>query len=939
MEVNFLLKGIEENEEYLIVNIQDKEICEVSKQYVAGLYLVSRNKSYLLDDLKNVDMGLMGKIRKEDLAHIINSNCNEIFKLKIKLDFYKQEIFKDVSYTNELLYYKWTEDNFIMICQENSISFSVANEALKGIDFYGYYNQMDYYSGKFRIILPINEVTKDNMILPERISYPLQEIRYSLEILARNNKYSSIFTQYEIQGNELVFDIKSKDIKFLAKDNEVWNIFICYDEDGVSYKKRIKSSNSNILPSLVSEGNKIFEVRAYTTQDNYLGFITRNSDLITSINEVRINNKQIIIKGNAKLLHCNEKLYIKSIKIKSLVGKTILSTENINQEVIEYSNQFCLNINTEQIVSNTTCIEGEYQIILMIDIDGVEKEFILKYNSDLIEKEGCIIYPSIQEDTYKYPLSITPGYKKMDFRLYINNLFKLKFISAQLKKDFLEVKCEQNFSAYFKKVYSTISLQEENRNEKITVLENVEVLDDVIIYNIPIENFKLLNTGDMYKVNVRLFNDEFSIDKEISIEDTKLNYAKRLVFGNLKMLMKYQSFYLGYNNKDRFVIRKEHIFSNGKMTKLKFKLAKGIAKISSKINKQKVWLIGENMAMVAQDNGFTFFEYCLNNGKKEKVFYVSKPNNKDIERLAPYEKNVLRYDSFKHMYYFNLAEYLIVSHGNRDVMPTIMNQQINNNKKPIIYLQHGIIAMKKVFFNKDSYNGMIKKFIVTSEREKDILVKQMNFNPWQVCITGLARFDNLENVTKEQKTILLMPTWREWILDNEEQFIQSEFYIRYKGLIDNVELKGLLKKYNVRLKVYLHIEMQKKYGHLFNLYDKYIEIINLGEKTVQDLLKESDLMITDYSSVALDFNYLRKPVIFYHFDLEEYMYYRGSFIDLNTELPGDVCVNEKELIDIVKRYISNDFKYDEKYNATSELFYDYHDKNNCERIYNEIKSI
>ena len=47
-----------------------------------------------------------------------------------------------------------------------------------------------------------------------------------------------------------------------------------------------------------------------------------------------------------------------------------------------------------------------------------------------------------------------------------------------------------------------------------------------------------------------------------------------------------------------------------------------------------------------------------------------------------------------------------------------------------------------------------------------------------------------------------------------------------------------------------------------------INYIELGDKTVQELLVEHDLLITDYSSVSFDFSYMKKPVIFYHFDVK-----------------------------------------------------------------------
>lgn len=104
-------------------------------------------------------------------------------------------------------------------------------------------------------------------------------------------------------------------------------------------------------------------------------------------------------------------------------------------------------------------------------------------------------------------------------------------------------------------------------------------------------------------------------------------------------------------------------------------------------------------------------------------------------------------------------------------------------------------------------------------------------------------------------------------------------------------------------------------------------------------MQNSSLMITDYSSVVFDFNHLKKPTIFYHFDVNDYLKHRGSYVDLRKDLVGDIAHTKEEVIKYVSDYVENDFKYKPKYNINSKKYYAYHDKNNFERIYNEIKKL
>ena len=88
---------------------------------------------------------------------------------------------------------------------------------------------------------------------------------------------------------------------------------------------------------------------------------------------------------------------------------------------------------------------------------------------------------------------------------------------------------------------------------------------------------------------------------------------------------------------------------------------------------------------------------------------------------------------------------------------------------------------------------------------------------------------------------------------------------------------------------------------------------------INELYIITDLLITDYSSVFFDFANLKRPMIFYMYDLEHYRdKSNGFYIDL-SELPGKITETEDELInEIIK--IDKNFKYDEKYKKFNEKY-------------------
>jgi CDP-glycerol glycerophosphotransferase (TagB/SpsB family) len=67
---------------------------------------------------------------------------------------------------------------------------------------------------------------------------------------------------------------------------------------------------------------------------------------------------------------------------------------------------------------------------------------------------------------------------------------------------------------------------------------------------------------------------------------------------------------------------------------------------------------------------------------------------------------------------------------------------------------------------------------------------------------------------------------------------------------------------------------------------------------IQELYLISDMLITDYSSVMFDYALLQRPIIFYCYDLEEYVTKRGLYLDYN-KLPGPICKTMNDVIEFV----------------------------------------
>lgn len=166
----------------------------------------------------------------------------------------------------------------------------------------------------------------------------------------------------------------------------------------------------------------------------------------------------------------------------------------------------------------------------------------------------------------------------------------------------------------------------------------------------------------------------------------------------------------------------------------------------------------------------------------------------------------------------------------------------------------------------------------------------------------VARIKKILNIEEDNRKILLYaPTYR----DNQHN---ASIGYTYKTEVDFDKLRGeLSKEYIILFRAHWLVAQE------FN-FEKYkdfiIDVSNYDD--INELYIISDMLITDYSSVFFDYANLKRPIIFYMYDLEEYRdELRGFYLSLE-ELPGNIIKEETKLIEEIK-FLTNKFEYDERY--------------------------
>ncbi|MGE7603948.1 CDP-glycerol glycerophosphotransferase family protein [Peribacillus sp. NPDC097675] len=357
-----------------------------------------------------------------------------------------------------------------------------------------------------------------------------------------------------------------------------------------------------------------------------------------------------------------------------------------------------------------------------------------------------------------------------------------------------------------------------------------------------------------------------------------------------------------------------------------------IQEFQMKETDEEIWIVGERPD-TAQDNGYQFFRFMRDNYPEVEVYYAIDPKAKDKERLEDLD-HVLDIGSREHIEKCLRATKLIGTHDLEYFLPFKGIKMKNYQKAHKIFLQHGVLGRKNVEYHKKFYKYPFDLFIVSSEHEKKMVVKEFEYLEDEVIVTGLSRFDKLQENHHPKREILLIPTWREWIT-NEEKLMNSLYFEKYIGFLQSAKLQSLLEEHDLRLNFYPHYRMQEYMADNVKFETSRIQLVELGTRTVQDLLKENSVMITDFSSVSFDFTLLGKPVIYYHFD-QDVFFANGILRPIEETFLGDVVYTEEDLLAKLEEVIRQGLKERNDVALRKELIFTYIDTNNNERILKHI---
>ncbi len=384
---------------------------------------------------------------------------------------------------------------------------------------------------------------------------------------------------------------------------------------------------------------------------------------------------------------------------------------------------------------------------------------------------------------------------------------------------------------------------------------------------------------------------------------------------------------------------------NGEKSDKKAYYALRALNILKKFKRKPIWLISDRVNK-ADDNGEALFKYlCSLKDTGLDVYFAVRKDSPDFERLSKIGK-VVDYYSHKHKLLHLMADVIISSSGDDFIINPFKKHfaPYRNylSEQKFVFLQHGIIKDDlSDWLNR--YNNNFSAFVTSAGGEYDSIINgKYFFSKEKVWLTGLPRYDLLYH--DEKKIITIMPTWRSYLMCPikgvwypTNRFEKSSYREFYHDLLNDSRLIAAAEKYGYKLCYMPHPNSQSAMEYFEP--DSRIEILDLGT-TYRRVFAESDMVITDYSSVAFDAAYLEKPVIYAQFDADEFFagehVYTKGYFDYERDGFGEVTYTLESTVDTIIEYMKNGCKLKDKYAERIHKFYAYHDKNNCERVYKKI---
>ena len=236
------------------------------------------------------------------------------------------------------------------------------------------------------------------------------------------------------------------------------------------------------------------------------------------------------------------------------------------------------------------------------------------------------------------------------------------------------------------------------------------------------------------------------------------------------------------------------------------------------------------------------------------------------------------------------------------------------------------------YVNDSSLKGVIdaKNYSNLGYPRNDLLLKDHSVRDLVLCDRDLYNRAKDAFIKNKQKVIVYMPTHRESatsIGKAPSPLIPLDFE----------SLNTFCSENNVLMVVKLH-PFVMQFQSDFSPPEGYSNVVfHSAQGDIYPLLKYTDVLVTDYSSIYFDFLLLDRPIVFYDYDYEEYSSNMGGFFyNYEENAPGEHANNQDLLHEAILDSVNFPDKYSDARLQCRKKFFTYNDAKSSERILKQI---
>ena len=361
-----------------------------------------------------------------------------------------------------------------------------------------------------------------------------------------------------------------------------------------------------------------------------------------------------------------------------------------------------------------------------------------------------------------------------------------------------------------------------------------------------------------------------------------------------------------------------------------------------KRKRKHLWLLCE-YAMEAQDNAFALFSHIRAKHPEIDAVYAIRRRSPAYEKVAA-TGPVVPFGSLRHWVYYLAAEVNISSQkgGKPNAAVCYLFEVVLGwLKNRRVFLQHGVIKDDLPYLYAPVTG--FSMFCCAAEPEYEYVRDTFGYPDGVVKLLGLCRFDALLDAEADPSLVLILPTWRMWLgrdCKTAEAFKDSEYCRGWQAFLNDPALDALLEATGRHAVFCVHRNVGR-FETCFSSTSKRVAVKKWDEVSVPELLRRAAVLVTDFSSVYMDFAFMKKPVVYYQFDRESYRkgHLPTGYFDYERDGFGPIADTVPEAVGALSGVIGNGCRMAAEYEKRVDRFFPLRDGGSSERTTRAIKEM